>query len=79
MEAVNNTVANLARNRYGNDMAAELGDAVTETAESINGGRRDIDAYELLGGRSVSSKVRVVIARDNTAQGWHVLTSFPVR
>ncbi len=151
-------------NRFGNDMVAELGDTVTETVERINGGRRDIDAYELLGGHTVeqhvgkterwlrnrltndpelrgepfassfydkvlanraqmqvvktyrsqiddwlkggsgrplrleidmgepagivvmrgrsgstvSSKVRVIIARDNTAQGWHVLTSFPI-
>jgi hypothetical protein len=150
--------------RYGNDMVAELGDTVTETVERLNGARRDIDAYELLGGHTVekhvgkterwlrdrlindpelrgekfassfydkavanraqmqavktyrsriddwlrgesgrplkldvdvgepagivvtrgrsgstvSSKVRVVIVRDNTAQGWHVLTSFPV-
>ena len=151
-------------NRYGNDMVAELGDTVAETVEGINGGRRSIDSYELLGGHTiekhvgktekwlrerldtdpelrgekfassfydkalanraqmqavktykgriddwlrggsgrpltldidlgepagivvtrgrsghtVSSKVRVVIARDNTAQGWRVLTSFPI-
>ncbi len=29
-------------------------------------------------GSTVSSKVRVVVVRDNTAQGWHVLTSFPI-
>lgn len=151
-------------NRYGDDMLSELGDTVTETVEKLNGGRRDIDAYELLGGHTVekhvgktekwlrerllndptlrsekfassfydkaianraqmqavktfrsridewlkgesslplklnidigepagivvtrgrsgstvSSTVRVVIVRDNTAQGWHVLTSFPI-
>jgi hypothetical protein len=151
-------------NSYGNDMVAELGDTVTETVEKLNGGRRDVDAYELLGGHTVekhvgktegwlrsrlktdpelrgepfassfydkalanraqmqavktfrsqieewlrggsgrplrleiemgepagivvtrgrsgsavSSTVRVIIARDNTAQGWHVLTSFPI-
>jgi len=30
-------------------------------------------------GHTVSSKVRVVIARDDAAQGWHVLASFPIK
>lgn len=152
-------------NRYGNDMLAELGDAVNETVERVGGGRRDIDAHELLGGHTVerhvgkserwlrerlntdpalraegfassfydkatanraqmlavktyksqieewlkgggglplpleidtgepagvvvkrgrsgslvSSKALVVIVRDNTTQGWHVLTSYPIK